>query len=103
MAAAFIIDQVSWHTGTPDNPEPRDHIIRRFFIIANFLQDNGLALRNLCRSESDIDDNFSISSKDLTEEGLFVMKAAYDKWLQKVDNGMPPENVRLLTQALGAN
>jgi hypothetical protein len=100
MAQAFVIDQVSWHTGTPGNTESRDQILRRFSIIANFLQDNGLSSRVLSRTESDIDDSFNISSDDLTEEGLAVMKAAYDKWLQKVDNGMPPEDVSLLTRAL---
>lgn len=98
MVQPFVIDQVSWHTGTPGNTEPREHILRRFAVITNFLQDNGLSYKTLV--ETDIDDSFAISSNDLTEEGLTVMKAAYDKWLQKVDNGMPPENVSLLTRAL---
>lgn len=100
MATSFVIDQVSWHTGTPGNTETREQIVHRFWVIANFLQSNGLTFRDLICQEEDIGDSFGIRSDDLTNEGLAVVKAAYDKWLQKVDNGMPPENVSLLVRAL---
>ncbi len=100
MGNPFIIDQVSWHTNTPGNTEKREHIARRFCVVANFLDANDLSLRKLGRQESDVTDSFNFSSEDLTEEGLAVMRAAYDKWLQKVDNGMAPEDVSLLTRAL---
>lgn len=101
MASSFTIDQVSWHTQTPGNTETREQIVHRFWVIANFLQSNGLTSRDLSCREEDIGDSFGISSDDLTSEGLAVVKAAYDKWLQKVDGGMPPEDVGLLTRALG--
>ena len=100
MVTSFVIDQVSWHTQTPGNPETREEIVRRFFVIANFLQTNGLTTHDLSCNEADIGDAFRIHSDDLTEEGFAVMKAAYAKWLGKVDHGMPPENVNLLTRAL---
>lgn len=100
MQTSFVIDQVSWHTRTPGNTETREHIVKRFYVIAKFLQDNELSLRQLVRDEQEIDDEFCIASGDLTEEGLAVMKSAYDKWLQKVDNGMPPEDLTILNRAL---
>lgn len=100
MATSYTIDQVSWHTNTPGNTETREQIVRRFCIVANFLQANGLTTRDLSCQESDIGDSFGIGSDDLTEEGMTVMKASYDKWLTKVDNGMSPEDVTLLEKAV---
>ena len=39
-------------------------------------------------------------STDLTEEGVEVMKAAFYKWIDKTDKGMPPEDTSLLMKAL---
>ncbi len=97
---SYTIDQVSWHANTLGNTETREQIVRRFCIMANFLQANGLTGRDLSCQESDIDDSFGINSDDLTEEGVAVMKASYDKWLTRVDNGMPPEDLTLLEKAL---
>jgi hypothetical protein len=69
-------------------------------VIANFLTKNGLTEREIICHEDEIDDDFSIASTDLTSAGLALMRAAYDKWLTKVDEGMPPEDTRLLARAL---
>lgn len=100
MTSSFTIDQVSWHTNAPGNIESREHIARRFAAVANFLQDSGLTVRNLSCPEEEIGNDFAINSEDLTEEGLAVIKASYNKWLTKVDNGMPPEDVSLLENTL---
>jgi len=100
VATSYTIDQISWHTGTPGNTESREQIVRRFCVVANFLQSNGLTTRDLSCQEAEIGDSFGISSDDLTGDGMAVMKAAYDRWLTKVDNGMPPEDVTLLQKAL---
>lgn len=100
IAKPFTIDQVSWHTSTRGNPESREHIIRRFHAIAHFLQDRGLTVRPLAGDLKDVQDNFAISSADLTDEGLALMRAAYDKWLQKVDQGMDIGDLSLLDKAL---
>lgn len=100
MTAPFMIDQVSWHTNTSGNTETREQIIRRFFVIASFLQENGLTARNIACPEGEIDDNFGISSADLSDQGMIIMRAAYDKWLQKIDNGMPPEDLSVFLRAL---
>ena len=100
MKKPFTIDQVSWHTSTPGNTESREHIIHRFHVIACFLQERGLTVRPLVGDENEIQDSFAIASSDLTEEGLALMRASYDKWLQKVDEGMRAEDVSLLEKAL---
>ena len=100
MQKPFTIDQVSWHTATSGNPESREHIIRRFYVIAQFLQERGLTVRPLLRDEKDISDDFAISSSDMTDEGLALMKASYDRWLQKVDEGMDIDDLSLFEKAI---
>lgn len=96
MTSAFVIDQVSWHTATPGNPETREQVIRRFETLLGFLERNQLFLGR----PAPVDDDFSIASSDLTDDGLAVMKAAYDKWLRRIDRGGDPQNVDLLERAL---
>ena len=96
----FIIDEVSWHLNTPDNPEGPTHIRDRFRAIVMFLQANGLCTRDLLSPDQTIADNFAIHSGDLTETGLAVMKSAYDRWLRKIDKGMSPKDVSLLEKSL---
>ena len=92
----FIIDKVSWHTSTPGNTENLDQIVRRFYHIVKYLQDNQLTNRTLLIDLSDVDDEFALRSEDLTEEGLSLMKAAYDKWLRKVDQTMDSSDLRIM-------
>ncbi|MDP8568590.1 hypothetical protein [Methylophilus aquaticus] len=94
------IDKVVWHTRIQGNPETRKQILTRFWIIVNFIQMNGLTKRILARSIAEIDDEFSINSDDLTDIGLELMKKAYDKWLTKVDAGMPPADIAILQRTL---
>jgi hypothetical protein len=100
MNKSFVICQVSWLTQTPGMEGERDSIVRDFYFLTKFLQDNGLVRRPLMHTINDITDEFAISSGDLTDDGLAVMKAAYEKWVEKIDNGMPPEDVTLLEKAL---
>ncbi len=100
MSNAYTIDKVAWHTNTPGNPEPRAHIVRRFHSIAKFLLDNGLLIRDITTTESEMSDSFEINSGDLTEEGMTLIKAAYDKWLGRVDKGASPEDITILVKTL---
>jgi hypothetical protein len=93
---SFTIDKVVWHTSTPGNTETREHIWRRFFTITLFLQDNGLVVRRLLNSEDEITEDFQIHSSDLTEVGMAFMRAAYDKWLKRLDKGADPTDLSLL-------
>lgn len=100
MNKPFVVCQVSWLTKTLGMEGERDSIIRDFYFLTNFLQDNGLVRQPLMRSIDDITDDFAISTDDLTDDGLAVMKEAYDRWVQKIDNGMSPEDVTLLEKTL---
>lgn len=97
--APFTIDKVSWHTGTPGNPETREHVIRRFYVLAAFLQDNGLVTTTMARSEEDISDDFEISTKTLTPEGIALLRESYDRWLAKADDD-PLPTTEVLKRAL---
>jgi len=97
---SFTIDKVSWHTQTPGNPETREQTIARILSVVTFLQEHGLTKRVLASSAHDISDEFSIEAADLTEQGLELMRRAYDKWVRKVDKGMDPKDTSLLAKAL---
>ena len=49
---------------------------------------------------NDVNDDFQIHTKDLTEEGYALIKAAYDKWLRRVDRTKDSSDVRILERAL---
>lgn len=100
MSDPFLVFKVSWLTQRPSEEHRRDQIVVHFYQITKFLQDNGLVRHPLMHSIADITDDFELSSSDLTDEGLTVMRAAYHKWLTKVDNGMSPEDWSLLERAL---
>jgi hypothetical protein len=100
MSRSFVISQVSWLTQTKGNEGRRDSIVRHFYYVTKFLQDNGLVRHALIERVEDINDDFAITSDDLTDEGLAVMKVAYDKWLQNVDNGLDAADVSILDRAL---
>ncbi len=97
---SFTIDKVVWHTRIPGNPEPREHIVKRFYAIARFLQEHGLTKRTLVTSADEITDDFALHSEDLTELGMRVIKSAYDRWLRRLDRGGDPENTSMLKKAL---
>jgi hypothetical protein len=96
----FTISKVSWHTQRKGNEGRREELIEPFWVITNFLQLNQLVKRKLADSINEINDDFALESDDLTELGLEFMKKAYDKWLTKVDNGMPPTDITILQKAL---
>jgi hypothetical protein len=100
MSQPFTVFQVAWLTKTPGNDGRRSEIIRHIYQIAKFLQDRALVVRPLMQGIDDITDDFALSSSDLTDEGLAVIKTAYHKWLTKVDNGMSPEDWSLLETTL---
>jgi hypothetical protein len=100
MEKDFVIFKVSWLTQTPGNEHRRQDILNHFLIVTNFLQDNGLTTKPLIDGPEDITDDFTLSSSDLTADGLAVMRSAYHKWLTAVDNGMSPENLSLFEKAL---
>lgn len=100
MTKEFTIDKVAWHTQRLGNTEGRDRILDRFYAIVDFLQRNRLTVIELLASRSEISDDFSIRSSDLTEEGLELMRAVYDRWLRSVDRGADPSDVSAFEKTL---
>ena len=96
----FIIDRVSWHTKVQGNPESRQQIVTRFWSVVDFLQKSELTTRLLLTQQSEINDEFSIHSDDLTTKGLNLMKKVYDKWLVKVDEGMSCTDMSMFEKQL---
>jgi hypothetical protein len=95
-AESFPIDAVAWHTQVQGNPESREHICERFQALSVFLRARGLLSREIVP----IGEAFVLHSDDLTDEGLLLMKAAYDKWLKRMSRGADPSDVAPLEKAL---
>lgn len=96
----YTIDKIAWHTQQPHEPEPFEVMAEQFWHAVRFLQENGLTTRDLATSTSDLDEEFEIHTDDLTSEGLALMKAAYEKWVRRVERGMAAEDTAILAQAL---
>ena len=95
----FVIDQVSWHWKS--GSEPPEKTLVRFKAMALFLQRNGLVKKTLLGEEDEPTEQFCIRASDLTDEGLRLMKEAYDRWLKKVDQGKTaPDDVSLFERSL---
>jgi hypothetical protein len=95
----FVIDQVSWHWKS--GSEPPEKTLARFKAVVRFLQTHGLVRTPLLKDEDEPTERFCIRASDLTDEGLRLMKAAYDPWLRKIDEGKAaPDDVSLLEKKL---
>ncbi len=96
----FTIDQVSWHTKRQENPERREQTINRFYKLTKFLQYNHITKEIMLNNINNINDKFKINTEDLTDDGYDFMRAAYEKWLRRVDRTMNYSDVRILERAL---
>ena len=96
----YRIDKVSWHTQQLGEPEPLEEIAAQFWGAVHFLQQNGLTTQQLANSIDDIDDEFEIHTDHLTPEGIALMRAAYERWVRKVERGMSPDDTKILQKAL---
>jgi len=74
--------------------------VHRMWVVTRFLRENDLLARPLAASFDEIDDDYCIRASDLTAEGLDLVKAAYDRWLKKIDRGGNPEDTSILEKAL---
>ncbi|OBZ93873.1 hypothetical protein ADU59_19455 [Pararhizobium polonicum] len=59
-----------------------------------------MVAREIASSLDSINDDFEINSDDLTDEGMTLVRLAYDKWLGRIDRGMDVRNVKLFEKAL---
>lgn len=96
----FLIFKISWLTQRKGNEVRREEVIKPLWIIIDFLQKNQLTKEKIANSISEMNDDFYLDSDHLTDLGLEVMKKSFDKWLTKVDEGMPYDDVTILQKTL---
>ncbi|WP_291914247.1 hypothetical protein [Chitinophaga sp. CB10] len=98
----FTIDQVSWHTQQPRNYEFDSSIVYAYFkSIISYLQQNNLTTRVILADDEEVTEETKIQVSDLTEEGFLLIKAAYEKWITKVDNRkIAVDDFKMLNKAL---
>jgi hypothetical protein len=101
LDSGFMVDKIAWHTQTPGNPELRSEIEHRFRHLFAFLHENQLLSDSAPELvEGPLPDEFMLHSSHLTELGIQVIKAGYDRWLKAIDRGVKPENAKALEVAL---
>lgn len=96
----FAVDRVSWYLNVKGTTETLEVVRLRFAALVNFLQENDLTRRPLIENKDAINEDFEISSSDVTEEGLLVLKKAHAKWLAGIDKGKSPTDVKVLIKEL---
>lgn len=96
----YTIDKVSWHTSVQGNPETEKYVVERIWHFVDFLQRNHLMQQDLAENIDDIDDEFSIKASHLNDEGIFIVKKCYDRWLTKVDKGGNPNDMGIFERQL---
>lgn len=93
---AFVIEKLGWYIGKGFLHDPKV----KLRTLALFLQENGLATRQLVDPALDLADDFQISSADVTERGLRFLKGGYQKWIKSIDRGRDPADDSLLKREL---
>jgi hypothetical protein len=92
----FTIDAVGWYEGkgvTYDVPS-------RFRALFDFLKTNSLVRPGVRLPAQDIPPDFELRTDHLTEEGIALIKTAYDRWMTAIDRGSDPTDVSILERAL---
>jgi hypothetical protein len=80
----FIITRMDWLLGRSGVPS-ETALKRRFFALVSFLQGQGLTRRQIVSDISDVTADSELRSTDLTDEGMALIKRAYDKWASSMD------------------
>lgn len=93
---AFVIEKLNWYVGKGLQHDPKV----KLRTLALFLQDNGLTTRPLVDSAGGLGDDFEISSADVTERGLQLLKGGYQKWIKSIDRGADPADPSPLRREL---
>jgi hypothetical protein len=95
-----LVDSLSGHLAASKNRAFQERTRERFARFVGFLQENNLTIKTILEPGSYPDRDLVIRYEDLTDEGAAVVKAAYHKWLQGIDNGKPPSDLGTLEAAL---
>lgn len=100
MSSDFVVDAVSWHTqGRGAHVDPVK-VLASFTALKGFLVDNELVIDPAEFALRNVDDDFELRSTDLTEEGMQLIRAAYDAWIRHQDRGGDPSSTTGLMRKL---
>jgi hypothetical protein len=97
---ASVICRVASLARRPNTDSAHEWVVNKFWTVVNFLQQNGLTVRQLAESRDAITDAFELRSADLTSDGLKFMRTGYHKWLRMLDRGGDPRDARILEREL---
>lgn len=73
---------------------------RIYRVLIDFLQTHDLTTSQLLSPGEYVADDVAIRLRDLTTDGILLMRRPYHRWLEKVDNGLDPSNTKILEKAL---
>ena len=99
----FIIDTCKWYLH-----EEMDHATKlgaiekfktRYEPLLGFLQESSLYKSTLPKTIEDWQ-SIEIKVSDFTEEGLELMTQCHDQWLNSVEKGVNPNNIKLWEREL---
>jgi hypothetical protein len=100
----FAITSFAWRqdienrlAAAGESVESEEIILARLTALAQFLESNALTTRKLTDSQNLAQRDFILSSEDLTELGLLLIRKGYVKWQRQAKS---PIDVRPLQKAL---
>ena len=96
----FTVFALDIHLAASKRKSYREHAIRYYQILAEFLQKHDLLTRRLLEPSEFPDAEFKVMRSDLTDEGYELVKGGYQEWARKVEKGMPPEDTSILEREL---
>jgi len=96
----FAIARVKWAADLKGSTQTLPEIAHEFWVLVEFLQREGLMTRRVASSEMEISEDFAIMRSDLTALGYELIKMSYEKWLNGLDRGKPPEDLRVFQRDL---
>ena len=74
-----------------------EEVLTKLSALAAFLDRNDLSTRRLGNAQDRVDEDFVLTSGDLTPTGIMVMRKAYETWQRRAKS---PADVRSLERAL---
>lgn len=90
MNQVKVYDKAKWHLESESDASYEEKL-QHLTVIMNWLKDKGLLNKyGLEIYELGIDEEFSLTSQMLTDEGKELLDKCYDKWLQNLRYGEIP-------------
>lgn len=99
----FIIDACKWYLCEDmDNSSKSDAIKSfryRYEPLLGFLLESKLFKQKIPKKDIDWQ-HFELRFSDFTEEGLELVMCCHDRWLDRIQKGISPENINLWKKQL---